>query len=275
MAPSARSRRLWAARRSRSKGTSAWDRPAKQHRLEKTETTANGKSNTPLLHTVVPVSLAASQADESQKSERPRSSVANFVAVKALWSTTPVQFGWRSLRAEVKSTDARRHFPFEASVAPTDASKRIWFARVGHIDLEHFPAPGQAARECQTEAGKESFRRAIDRVCGCFSSAEPQRLGATDRVLPCAARWLRCPFSVARNGRTGRRPIDEFRSGTGCWGAQFGSIPSIAGRFQPDFQEVWDFLGARRRLRRPQSLLDSGLRRFGRLPGHSKNAQEL
>ena len=38
-----------------------------------------------------------------------------------------------------------------AQVAPTRASKRTLRGRVGHIELEHFPAPNQPAWGCRTE----------------------------------------------------------------------------------------------------------------------------
>jgi len=67
------------------------------------------------------------------------------------------------------------------------------------------------------------------------SAAESGRLGVAHRVLPCAARRLRCSFFVARRGRTGCRQLGEFWSGTGCSGAQFGPNPLTSGAFPERF----------------------------------------
>ena len=105
-------------------------------------------------------------------------------------------------------------------------------------------AVAQEQRRNRQRSG-QPIRRADAQRRGHLSAAESQRLGVADRVLPCAARRLRCPFSAARRGRTGRRLIGEFWPGAGCSGAQSAAhISSPGGHFRPDSQEVWDFLGA-------------------------------
>jgi hypothetical protein len=89
----------------------------------------------------------------------------------------------------------------------------------------------------------QPIRRADAQRCGHLSAVESQRLGVTDRLLSSTARRLRCSFSAARTGRTGRRLIGEFWPGACCSGAQFGPNPVTGEGFLARFPRNLGFLG--------------------------------
>jgi len=92
-------------------------------------------------------------------------------------------------------------------------------------------ASGQPIRGADAERG------------GHRSAAEPQRPGATDLLLSSATRRLRVSVFAACKGRTGRRLIGEFWSGTACSGAQFGLDPLTNREFPDRFPRISEFLG--------------------------------
>lgn len=118
-----------------------------------------------------------------------------------------------------------------------------------------------------SEAGS---RFVADAECrGHLSAAESQRLGVTDRLLSRTARRLRCPFSAARTGRTGRRLIGEFPFGTallrGPIRAKSRHRRGISGPIRKKFGISSG--GARKPLQRRASQLNSRACRLGRLSG--------
>jgi len=59
-------------------------------------------------------------------------------------------------------------------------------------------------------------------------------------VLPRAARWLRCSFSAACTGRTGRRLMGEFCPETSLLESKIrAKNPSVEGSFRGDFREIF------------------------------------
>ena len=71
--------------------------------------------------------------------------------------------------------------------------------------------------------------------------------------------------SPAFVGQNGGRLIDQFWLWIGCSTAQRGPNPSVVGISGADYQEIWDFLGARKTLIALRSLLYSGFMPFAQI----------